>query len=112
MRVMKFGALAVSFGLVLGLLTLAGCGSTTTGGGTASTDGTKKDDTGTPPEKKTGVKAGKATIVGNVKYTGDLPDTSLPKDVKESLEKRPDEKKHCEAAKSDYEKGLPLWKIN
>ena len=111
MRVLKYGALAASFGLVLGLLTLAGCsGSTSTSPPSADNDKDKDKDSG--GEKKKGITGGTAVIAGNVKYSGDMPDTSLPKSAKESLEKKPDEKKHCEAAKTDYEKGDPLWKIN
>jgi len=114
---MKFGALAASFGLVLGLLTLAGCGSSTTPGGTATTDGgDKKDpnkDTPTPAGDKKGLKGGKATISGSVKYDGDAPELPLPASAKESLAKKPDEEKHCLNEKaSPYEKSDPLWKVN
>jgi hypothetical protein len=111
MRVMKFGALAVSCGLVLGLLTLAGCSGTPTSSTPKAGNGTGDDKAG--GGKKTPISAGNATIVGTVTFDGELPDMKLPPSAKEKFVKSPDDEKHCLNAKaSDYEKGNPAWAIN
>jgi len=115
MRVLKYGALAASFGLVLGLLTLAGCSGGATTGGNVAKDGDKDDDKGGDKgeTKRTAVTGGDAVIVGTVKFTGEMPDTSLPEAATKSLAGKPDEEKHCLNDKaSPYEKGAPQWHIN
>src|SRR4051794_3484785 len=109
MRALKYGALAASFGLVLGLL--IGCGGSPTSNPPKASGGTGDDNTDKP---KTAVLPGKATITGTVKYTGEKPDfAALNKAIDEALAKKPDDKSHCLNEKaSDYEKSNPLWKIN
>jgi hypothetical protein len=72
MKLFKFGATALSFGVMLSLFVLVGCG-----GGTATTPPTDKKDEVTPPTgggPKTAMKAGKAVIKGKVTFDGDMPD--------------------------------------
>jgi hypothetical protein len=112
MRVMKFGALAVSCGLVLGLLTLAGCGGSPTSN--PNKEKTNGDDHGTVGggEAKP-VKAGTAVIEGVVTFEGDMPDMGPPESAVKTWKDGKGDKEHCQHDKAPaYDRGNPAWNIN